>query len=141
MTIIDHISKKVPEQGNVGACYRILCEVAHPNMLGLPLFLSEQDGVTVISRKRGPSAMVIEHASLLALSWAAGTFPRSLTAIASYLWKDVGRYRSLHSKCCVGVAAAGHIVRALMSKLRRNGLALNVAPFGARHQCRCFCAF
>ena len=65
VTIIDHITKKVPDQEDVGA-YRLLCEVAHPNMLGRSLFLSEEDGQTIISRKRGPSVTVIEHASLLA---------------------------------------------------------------------------
>jgi hypothetical protein len=79
VTIIGHITKKVPHQEDVGGCYAILCEVAHPNMLGRSIFLSEQDGQTVISRQRGPSATVIEYASLLALSWAAGTLPRSLT--------------------------------------------------------------
>ena len=81
VTIIGHITKKVPYQEDVGDCYSLLCEVAHPNMLGRSLFLSEEDGRTVISRKRGPSATVIERASLLALSWAAGTLPRSLTAM------------------------------------------------------------
>ena len=66
VTIIDHITKKVPDQEDVGAAYRLLCEVAHPNMLGRSLFLSEEDGQTIISRKRGPSVTVIEHASLLA---------------------------------------------------------------------------
>jgi hypothetical protein len=79
LTIIGHITEKIPDQKDVGACYGLLCEVAHPNMLGRSLFLSEEDGRTIISRKRGPSATVIEHASLLALSWAAGTLLRSLT--------------------------------------------------------------
>jgi len=79
VTIIDHITKKVPDQEDVGPCYKLLCEVAHPNMLGRSLFLSEKDGQAVISRTRGPSAVIIENASLLALSWAAGTLPRSLT--------------------------------------------------------------
>jgi len=77
-TIVDHITKKIPDQEDVGRCYRLLCEVAHPNMLGRSMFLSEQDGQTIISRNRGPTVRVIEHASLLALSWAAGTLPRSL---------------------------------------------------------------
>jgi hypothetical protein len=95
VTIIGHITKKIPEQEDVGACYGILCEVAHPNMLGRSLFLSEQDGLTVISRKRGPSATVIEHASLLALSWAAGTLPRSLTAMQATcgrMMEDIDRF-------------------------------------------------
>jgi hypothetical protein len=95
VTIIGHITKKVPEQEDVGACYGILCEVAHPNMLGRSLFLSEQDGVTVISRKRGPSATAIERASLLALSWAAGTLPRSLTAMQATCYsmmEDIDRF-------------------------------------------------
>jgi hypothetical protein len=95
VTIIGHIAKKVPEQEDVGACYGVLCEVAHPNMLGRSLFLSEQAGVTVISRKRGPSATVIEHASLLALSWAAGTLPRSLTAMQATcgrMMEDIDRF-------------------------------------------------
>jgi len=79
ITIINRIVKKFPEQEDVRNCYRVLCEVAHPNMLGRSIFLSEEDGQTIISRKRGPSAAVIEHAALLALSWAAGTLPRSLT--------------------------------------------------------------
>jgi hypothetical protein len=79
VTIIGHITKKVPYQGDVKDYYGILCDVAHPNMLGRSIFLSEEDGRTVISRKRGPSAAVIEHASLFALSWAAGTLPSSLT--------------------------------------------------------------
>ena len=78
VTIVDHITKKFPDQEDVGPCYRLLCEVAHPNMLGRSLFLSEQDGRTIISRNRGPSAKVIERACLLALSWAAGILPRSL---------------------------------------------------------------
>jgi hypothetical protein len=95
VTIIGHIAKKVPEQEDVGACYGMLCEVAHPNMLGRSLFLSEQDGATVISRKRGPSATVIEHASLLALSWAAGTLPRSLAAMQATcvrMMEDIDRF-------------------------------------------------
>jgi hypothetical protein len=32
VTIVDHISKKFPDQQDVGPYYRILCEVAHPNM-------------------------------------------------------------------------------------------------------------
>ena len=51
MTIIGHIAKKVPEQEDVGACYGILCEVAHPNMLGRSLFLSKQDGMTIYLTK------------------------------------------------------------------------------------------
>jgi hypothetical protein len=78
VTIIGHITKKIPDQQEMGDCYGLLCEVAHPNMLGRSLFLSEENGRTIISRKRGPSAMVIEHAALLALSWATGTLPRSL---------------------------------------------------------------
>ena len=95
VTIIGHIAKKVPEQEDVGACYGILCEVAHPNMLGRSLFLSKQDGMTIISRKRGPSVTVIEHASLLALSWAAGTLPRSLTAMQATcvrMMEDIDRF-------------------------------------------------
>jgi hypothetical protein len=95
VTIIGHITKKVPDQEDVGVCYGILCEVAHPNMLGRSLFLSERDGVTVISRKRGPSATVIERASLLALSWAAGTLPRSLTAMQAScvrIKEDIDRF-------------------------------------------------
>ena len=79
VTIIDHITRKVRDQEDLGPCYRLLCEVAHPNMLGRSLFLSEEAGQTVISCDRGPSATVIEHASLLALSWAAATMPLSLT--------------------------------------------------------------
>jgi hypothetical protein len=63
VTIIGHITKKIPDQQEVGDCYGLLCEVAHPNMLGRSLFLSEENGRTIISRKRGPSAMAIEHAS------------------------------------------------------------------------------
>jgi hypothetical protein len=81
VTIIDHITKKIPDQEDVGPCYRLLCEVAHPNMLGRSVFLSEQNGLAVISRNRGPSAKAIERASLLGLSWAAGTFPISLAAM------------------------------------------------------------
>jgi len=79
VTIVDHITKKIPHQEDVGPCYRFLCEIAHPNMLGRSLFLSEEDGRTIISRNRGPTAKAIERACLLALSWAAGTLPRSLT--------------------------------------------------------------
>jgi hypothetical protein len=95
VTIIGHITSKIPDQEDVGICYGTLCEVAHPNMLGRSLFLSEQDGVTVISRKRGPSAAVIEHSALLALSWAAGTLPHSLTAMqatCARMMKDVNRF-------------------------------------------------
>jgi hypothetical protein len=81
VTIINHITEKIPDQEDVGACYRLLCEIAHPNMLGRSLFLSKEDGLTIISRTRGPSVKVIERSSLLALSWAAGTLPRSLTAM------------------------------------------------------------
>jgi hypothetical protein len=79
VTIVDHITNKIPHQEDVGPCYRLLCEVAHPNMLGRSMFLSEENGRTIISRNRGPSTKLIEHACLLALSWAAGTLPRSLT--------------------------------------------------------------
>jgi hypothetical protein len=79
ITIIDHISTKIPDQEDMGACYKALCEIAHPNMLGRSIYLSENNGQTVISRKRGPSAVEIEHHSLMALSWAAGTLPHSLT--------------------------------------------------------------
>src|SRR4029077_2782135 len=65
VTIIDHITKKVPDQEDVGPCYRLLCEVAHPNMLGRSIFVSDQNGQTIISRNHGPSPRVIEHASLL----------------------------------------------------------------------------
>ena len=34
VTIVGHITKKVPHHESVGVCYEILCEVAHPNMLG-----------------------------------------------------------------------------------------------------------
>jgi len=81
VTIIDKITAKTPGQEDVGPCYYLLCEVAHPNMLGRSLYLSEQDGQTIISRNRGPSIEVIEEACLLALSWAAGTLPLSLTAM------------------------------------------------------------
>jgi hypothetical protein len=32
VTIIGHITKKIPDQQEVGDCYGLLCEVAHPNM-------------------------------------------------------------------------------------------------------------
>lgn len=79
VTIIGHITRKVPNQGDVKAYYDVLCEVAHPNFLGRSIFLSEQEGTTVISRIRGPTAAIVEQASLFALSWAAGTLPLSLT--------------------------------------------------------------
>jgi hypothetical protein len=79
VTVIGHITKKVPHQEDVGRCYETLCEVAHPNMLGRSIYLSEENGRVVISRTRGPSVVHIEHATLLALSWASGTLPRSLT--------------------------------------------------------------
>lgn len=81
VTIIDHITKKFPHQEDVGPTYYILCEVAHPNMLGRSIFISEKDGQTIISRERGSSVLLIEQASLLALSWAAATLPRSLTTM------------------------------------------------------------
>lgn len=95
LTIIGHITKKVPHQGEVESYYGVLCEVAHPNMLGRALYLSEEDGKTIISRKRGPSATVIEHASLFALSWAAGTLPLSLTPMQDTcirMMRDLDRF-------------------------------------------------
>jgi hypothetical protein len=96
VTIIGHIARKIPDQEDVETCYGVLCEVAHPNMLGRSLFLSEGDGLTIISRKRGPSARVIERSSLLALSWAAVTLPRSLTAMQGTcvrMLEDLKRFR------------------------------------------------
>jgi hypothetical protein len=101
VTIVDHITKKIPHQEEVGSCYRFLCEVAHPNMLGRSLFLSEHDGRTVISRNRGPSAKLIEQACLLALSWAAGTLPRSLTPMQDAcigLLMDLKHHASSYSR-------------------------------------------
>ena len=98
ITIIDHITNKIPDQEDVGPCYRLLCEVAHPNMLGRSLFLSEEGGRTVISRKRGPSVKVIEQASMLALSWAAATLPLSLTPMQDTcirMMQDLGRITQL----------------------------------------------
>jgi hypothetical protein len=79
VTIIGHISGKIPDQEEVGRCYAVLCEVAHPNMLGRSIYLSEEDGRTIISRERGPSVRLLERNTLLGLSWASGTFPRSVT--------------------------------------------------------------
>ena len=96
VTIIGHITKKIPDQEDVGTCYGLLCEVAHPNMLGRSLFLSEKGGQTIISRKRGPTAIIIEHSSMVALSWAAGTLPRSLTAMQNTcvrMKEDLERFR------------------------------------------------
>jgi hypothetical protein len=82
VTIIANITKKIPDQDDVEPCYRLLCEVAHPNMRGRSIFLSKQEnGQTIIARNRGPSTKSIESDCLLALSWSAGTFPRSLTAM------------------------------------------------------------
>jgi hypothetical protein len=65
VTIIDHITKKAPHQEDVGPYYRLLCEIAHPNMLGRSLFLSEENGRTIISRNRGPLRDSLNtHASL-----------------------------------------------------------------------------
>src|ERR1700730_3061388 len=68
------------------------CSVRQVNMTISLAFLA-----TVISRKRGPSARAIERASQFALSWAAGTLARSLTAMqatCNSMIQDIDRFTS-----------------------------------------------
>ena len=98
VTIIGHLTKKIPHHEEVSDFYSILCEVAHPNMLGRSIYLSNEDGKTVISRKRGASTKIIEHASLFALSWAAGTLPRSITVMQDICLKTSKDRERFHAK-------------------------------------------
>src|SRR5271166_4308045 len=98
VTIIGHISSKIPDQEDVVKCYTALCEVAHPNMLGRSIYLSKENGRTIISRKHGPNVRVLERNTLLALSWACGTFPRSLTLMQESCKRALNHFRiAVHS--------------------------------------------
>lgn len=88
LTIIQKIASKVPHQTAVAEIYSFLCEVAHPNMLGRSLYITEVHALSgpghekrVLSTTHGATAKNILRYSVSALSWSIGTYSRSCVVL------------------------------------------------------------
>ncbi len=94
VTIIEKISKKVPHQDAIARIYFELCEVAHPNMVGRSIYITEVQPMSgpgherrILSRNLGPAARDILQHSIAALSWSTGTFSRSCVVLQDSIGK------------------------------------------------------
>jgi hypothetical protein len=88
VTIIQQISKNIPEQRAMADNYFALCEVAHPNMLGRSIYITEirtLSGVgheaRILSSNYGTNASYILRHAVSGLSWSTGTFSLSCIAL------------------------------------------------------------
>jgi hypothetical protein len=77
ITIIGKI-EKFKDQESVVKAFSLLCEVAHPNMLGRSIYIHQEGGKHFIKPNHSRNKEIIETSILLALSWSAGTFVRKL---------------------------------------------------------------
>jgi hypothetical protein len=67
-------------------------------MAGRSIYLSSDSGMTVISRRRGPTAQKVEVETLIGLSWACGTMPGVMTALQDTCSRLSGFLKQLAAK-------------------------------------------
>ena len=88
LTIIQKVATKVAHQSAVAEIYSLLCEVAHPNMLGRSLYITQVQPLSgpgherrLLSTTHGATAKKILQHSVSALSWSTGTFSQSCVVL------------------------------------------------------------
>jgi hypothetical protein len=96
-TIIARISK-IPAQGFVLSTYGILCEAAHPNMLGRMLYLHKSEPgprkgneLRILGPGNGPTWQLLAEAIVAAVSWASATQTSAFALMAETIETVMGR--------------------------------------------------
>ena len=100
VTIITRISK-IPQQEFVLSTYEILCEAAHPNMLGRMLYLHKSEPgprkgneLRILGPGNGPTWQLLAEAIVAALSWACATLTSAFALMAETIETVMARPRS-----------------------------------------------
>jgi hypothetical protein len=101
LTIITRISK-IPQQEFVLSTYEILCEAAHPNMLGRMLYLHKSEPgprkgneLRTLGPGNGPTWQLLAEAIVAAVSWACGTLTTAAALMAETIQTAMGRLKAV----------------------------------------------
>lgn len=101
VTIITRISKTWA-QGFVLRTYEVLCEAAHPNMLGRTLYLHgsesgpwEGNELRTLGPGNGPTWRFLAGHIVAALSWACGTQVSAFNLMAETIGAVIGRLKAV----------------------------------------------
>jgi len=100
VTIITRISK-IPAQEFVLSTYGILCEAAHPNMLGRMLYLHKSEPgprkgneLRILGPGNGPTWQLLAEAIVAAVSWACATLTSAFALMAETIETVMGRLKA-----------------------------------------------